>query len=75
MKKINYPLYKKLIWRYLRVFVDAFIAGLAIDQLVLGTQDIRISVLKAGVAAGLAAIAKMLREGKPYTDKIHKVIL
>jgi len=75
VKKVNYAKWKVLVWRYIRVFMDAFLAGLAIDQLVLGTQDIRISVLKAGVAGGLAAIAKSLREGKKYTSLEHKLVL
>ena len=74
-KKKLYPKYKKIIWRYVRIFIDAFIAGLAIDQLVIGTHDIRVSVMKAAVAAGLAALAKALREGKSYESLKHKVIL
>ena len=75
LKEIDYPKWRLYCWRYIRVFFDAFIAGLAIDQFVVGTQDIRISALKAAVAGGLAAIAKKLREGKSYESLEHKVIL
>ncbi len=74
MAKIEYPTWKLIIWRYVRVFLAALLGSLAIDQLFLGTQDVVLSVMKSAVAAGIAAIAKLAREelgdNHPIVDKL-----
>lgn len=69
----DYPLIKKVLWRYLRVFAAAFIAKLSIDQFITGGRDIKLQVLEAAIAGGIAAIFKALREGKDYDATIHKL--
>jgi len=70
-----YPFWKTVAWRYARIFIDAFVATFAVDQFVFGTIDIRNSILKAAIAAGLGALAKALRENKPYEAAVHKLPL
>jgi hypothetical protein len=60
--KKNYEEWKLVVWRWVRVFLAAFLGSIAIDQLFLGTQDLTASLMKSAVAAGLAALAKLLRE-------------
>ena len=69
----DYPTIKKVLWRYLRVFVAAFVAKLSVDQFVAGGRDIRLQVLEAAIAGGIVAIFKALREGKDYDATIHKL--
>ena len=70
MAKVEYPTWKIVAWRYGRVFLAAFIASISVDQLVLGTQDLTTTLARSAVAAGLAAMAKLLREESTRFEKL-----
>lgn len=76
----NYPVWKKVAWRYLRVFFATFLAALPIDVLIMGEVQPEATLFRAALAAGIAAVAKMLREtadgeavNRNYASKIHKI--
>lgn len=75
MAKVNYAEWKIIAWRYLRVFLAACLASLSVDQFIIATPDLRVTLLKSAVAGGLAALAKYLREGKDYSEAITKLPL
>lgn len=78
MAKIDYPRYKKVLWRFTRVFVVAFLGAIITVKPDAGDlQQWLVLAIGAGIAAGLEAIAKTLREavGADYDHIIHKIPL
>lgn len=71
----NYPAWAKTAWRFVRVFLAAFIAKFSIDTFLVGSRDVKLQVLEAAVAGGIAGIFKYWREGKEPNTAIHKLPL
>ena len=71
----KYPVWRKLVWRYVRVFVSAFVAQFGLNLVLFGDPEAVRSLAVAAVAAGLSALAKSLREDKPYSSNVHKLPL
>ncbi len=59
-----YPLWKKLLWRYGRVFVGAFFISLGDQAIRLSEVDTLRSVGLAASIAAFSALSKLLREGE-----------
>lgn len=74
-KKIEYPAWAKVAWRWVRVFVAGFIASFTVDAFFVGDKDIRLQILQAAITGGIAAVFKALRDGKEYDSPIHKLPL
>lgn len=72
---VAYPQWKKVAWRYVRVFLAAFAAQFGVNLALFNDQDYLRAVIIAGAAAGIAAISKTLREGEPYSKNIHRLPL
>jgi hypothetical protein len=73
-EKNDYPVYKKVIWRFVRVFMVAFLAQVASIQ--PDKLDMWLFLaFTAGVAACLEAGAKALREATSdnYKHWLHKL--
>lgn len=68
----KYPAWLKSVWRFVRVFLAAFIAKFSVDTFLIGSRDIKLQVLEAAVAGGIAATFKYWREGKKPNTAIHK---
>ena len=75
MARVEYPKIKKVAWRYVRVFFAAALAQAGLNLAMLSEPEYAKMFAVAAVAAGLEAIAKALREGKPYDSKLHKLPL
>ena len=69
---IPYPIYKKVLWRFLRVFIASFIAGASVVLSVAKEEAFKswdnfltLLIFPAGLAgatAGINAIGKLARE-------------
>ena len=70
---VKYAEWKKVLWRYVRVFVSASLAQIGVNLVLIGDPDLVRSAIIAAIAAGLSAISKALREGENYRAKIHKL--
>ena len=53
---------RSVVGRYVRVFLAAFIASFSVDQYLIGTEDVRMTLLKSAIAAGISAAFKAWRE-------------
>lgn len=78
-KKVNYPLFKKLLWRFLRVFVGTFLAVAGMNLIKVNkVEDLIPLVLIPAFSASLATLGKYLRESLAkdnYNNLIHKVMI
>ena len=75
MARAQYSKAKIIAWRYIRVFFAASLAQAGLNLALLSEPDYAKTIAVAAVAAGIEAVAKALREGKPYDAKIHKLPL
>jgi hypothetical protein len=75
IKKVDYPSWKKVIWRYARIAVAAFGVSFPFGLLVEGDGNAVNAAVKAALIAGVAAIFKAVREGVDYRSPIHKLPL
>ena len=66
---------KATLWRYARVFLVAFIGAFSVDQFMLSSEDIQITILKSAVAAGIAAVFKLLRDVLGSDSKVNNIPL
>jgi len=72
----KYEAWKKVVWRFVRIFFAAFISQLSLNALFLGEPEIQKSALVSAVAAGLAALTKAIRElSDDYGAPIHRLPL
>lgn len=73
----NYATWKKVTWRYGRVFLAAFLSVISIDVLLFGSANAVETMAKAGVIAGVSSLFKYLREsvGPDYDRVVHKLPL
>ena len=69
----NYPAWKKVVWRYARVFVAASVAQVGANLALATEPDYQKTVVVSAVAAGLSAVAKALREGRSVDSKVQKL--
>ena len=87
-EKNTYPPWKKIAWRFTRVFVAALLVGGTATLSEVGPDDLSsmgsvwstlvIPFWSAGLIAAFSALAKALREILGNTEKdnfIHKIIL
>ena len=78
-KKMVYPVWKLLVWRYLRVFLSAFLVVLAVSLSDVNNVDnLWELALYPAIIAGISALGKYLREtlgNGDYTKKIYKLPL
>ena len=72
-KNFQYPEWKILAWRYVRVFTASFLGVFSIDQFLLGGGAIEETLLKSAVAAGISAIFKAFRDEVSDGDNSHRV--
>jgi hypothetical protein len=70
-----YPTWKVVAWRYLRVFIAAFLGSLTFDQLLVGGGNVWVSVLKSAFIAGISALFKYLREEFEDNKVVEKLPL
>lgn len=69
----NYPEWKLLVWRYVRVFTAAFLGVFSVDTFILGGFSLDETLLRAAVAAGIGAVVKMFRDWITQGDETHPV--
>ena len=78
-KKFIYPAWKKAVWRFLRVFIAAFLTTLVLSLKDIENLDnIWMIALYPAIIAGISALAKFAREqiaSGDYTKAIHKLPL
>ncbi len=72
---MKYPVWKKIMWRYVRVFLVAFLSTVSWELLFGGNLDVVKAMMISAIAAGVAASLKLLREGEPYNTRVHKLPL
>ena len=60
----SYPFWKKLAWRFGRVFASAYFISLGDQMIRLSEVDTWRSVGIAAFIAALSAVSKLLREGE-----------
>ena len=53
---------RSVVGRYVRVFLSAFIASFSVDQFLVGSEDVQITLLKSAFAGALSATFKAWRE-------------
>ena len=76
-----YPEWKIILWRFVRVFLAAFIAQLALSLVVLETLTIETlwpTLVLPAVIAGISALGKAIRDkvgDDKYESRIHKLPL
>ena len=75
----EYPLWKKVAWRYGRAFVATFLASLS-TQILMFQEDLTLTALRSAIfasfAAGLQALSKVVRDvygDKKYSSPVHKM--
>ena len=72
----NYPVAKKIAWRYGRVFLASFLGAISIDVVLNGSPDAIEAILKAGLIARVSSLFKYLREqANDYDATVHKLPL
>ena len=75
-KKINYPLIKKVLWRFLRVGVAGGIAAATSLKFDLSDPKKLGTVLAVGFISGfIEAFSKYLRDSVGYESFVHKLPL
>lgn len=72
-----YPRYKKIIWRYVRIFIDTAVAAFLIEAGLPQDLEQYKGWATIALAAGLAAVFKAIREsaGLDYDKLVHKLPL
>lgn len=76
--KVDYPVVKKVLWRYARVFVAGFVGTISVDILLTGTPEMLTTMLKAAVVGGISALFKFVREevgADDYENPVHRLPL
>ena len=68
----KYPAWLKSVWRFVRVFLAAFIAKFSLDGFLTGGRDVKIQILEAAVTGGIAAIFKYWRENQKPEAAIQR---
>lgn len=67
-----YPIWKKVLWRFGRVFIAAFVTVLGGGLMTLQTLDVAVlrAIITAAIIGGINALGKALREeyGEPTRD-------
>lgn len=79
-KKIVYPAWKKIVWRYVRTFLATFLSLLAASIAAADLADFPAlgSVLVAALSGALVATAKAVREhiaSEDFENWIHRLPL
>lgn len=69
----EYPFWKIIVWRYVRVFMAGFVAALSVDLFISGNPDLIVTAIKSAIAGGLAALSLALREDKNKDAAISKI--
>lgn len=74
-----YPAWKKIAWRFLRVFVAAVLIQFATDLAAIASfEDLTQKVLVSALTAGISALGKAVREwlaSDDYKASIHRIII
>jgi len=74
-----YPLWKKVAWRFVRVFVATFLATLAMSLESFDlSQDWWKALVLPAITASISAVAKAIREyvgSSDYDNLIHKLVV
>lgn len=76
---MDYPKYKKVAWRFARVFIGAFLVNVSVNwNSVNKVEDLVPLLLVPALSAGLVAVFKALREyiaKGEYTSLLHKFVI
>lgn len=72
-----YPLWKKVVWRFVRVFIATLLVELAAHlDAIGGLGDVYPLLILPAVSAAVVALAKAIREwvaSEDYTNLLHKL--
>lgn len=63
-------------YRYARVFIASFLASFAVEEFLLtNDSDLRVTLVRAAIAAGIVSVFKTLREAFPESETMKKLPL